>query len=218
MRRVVVFDLDDTLFPEWQYVLSGFRAVDEWLQKNLERTGFYEKAKAQFDVGARGNIFDIVLKELGEDSQLVGKLVEVYRQHRPTLSLYDDARWAIDHFQRCGPLGLISDGYLVAQQNKFDALKIREHFQAVVFSDCYGRECWKPSPVPYQKIMELIPGVAGDYVYVADNPKKDFIAPRQLGWGTIQIDRPEGVYHGVEVAPELRAEVVITSLIELENM
>ena len=64
------------------------------------------------------------------------------------LNLYEDARWAIDVFRAHGPLGLISDGYLVAQQKKLAALNIREAFQAVVFSDAFGRDSWKPSPRP----------------------------------------------------------------------
>ena len=31
--HTVVFDLDDTLFAERDYVLSGFRAVDEWIRR-----------------------------------------------------------------------------------------------------------------------------------------------------------------------------------------
>src|SRR5688572_24675308 len=65
MRRVVVFDLDDTLFPEWQYVLSGFRAVDTWLRDTKGLIGFYDHAKALFDVRSRGPIFDLVLATLG---------------------------------------------------------------------------------------------------------------------------------------------------------
>ena len=220
MRRVVVFDLDDTLFPERQYVLSGFRAVDAWLQEAKGISGFYDRAKALFEAGSRGNVFDLALaeSECSGDKELIGALVRIYREHRPTLNLYEDARWAIDVFRTHGPLGLISDGHLVAQQNKLAALNIGEAFQAVVLSDALGRDSWKPSPRPYQRIMELIPGVPSDFVYIADNPRKDFVTARRLGWGTIQIARREGVYHGLEEAPECRADAVITSLFALQQM
>ena len=220
MRRVVVFDLDDTLFPEWQYVLSGFRAVDAWLRKAKGLDGFYDRARALLDAGSRGNIFGSALATLGcrGEKELIDTLVEVYREHRPSLTLYDDARWAIDVFRARGPLGLISDGYLVAQENKLAALRIADAFQAIVLSDALGRDSWKPSPRPYQRIMELIPGAPSEFVYVADNPRKDFVTARRLGWATIQIARREGVYHGVEETPEHRADAVITSLFELEKM
>jgi putative hydrolase of the HAD superfamily len=53
MRRVVVFDLDDTLFPGRQYVLSGFRAVDAWVRDAKGLDGFYDRAKALLDAGSR---------------------------------------------------------------------------------------------------------------------------------------------------------------------
>lgn len=220
MRRVVVFDLDDTLFPERQYVLSGFRAVDGWLKDARGLTGFYDRAKALFEAGRRGNIFDVALAESGcsGDRALIGELVRIYREHAPALTLYEDARWAIDVLGARGPLGLISDGYLVAQQRKLAALGIAEAFQAVVFSDALGRDAWKPSPRPYQRLMELIPGAPGEFVYVADNPRKDFVTARRLGWRTIQVARREGVYHDVEAPPEYRADAVITSLFALESV
>ena len=119
---------------------------------------------------------------------------------------------------RHGPLGLISDGYLIAQENKLAALRIADAFEAIVFSDALGRDSWKPSPRPYQRIMELIPGPPNDFVYIADNPRKDFVTARRLGWETIQIARREGMYHGVEESLEYRADAVITSLFELEKM
>jgi putative hydrolase of the HAD superfamily len=220
MRRVVVFDLDDTLFPEWQYIFSGFRAVDRWLVQNRQRAGFFDHAKALFDAGARGNIFDRALKELGlrAEKSLIDELVRVYREHPPALTLYDDARWAISFFRARGPLGLLTDGYLVAQQNKFAALNIAEAFQSVVFSDALGRDCWKPSPVPYRKIMSDIPGAPADYVYIADNPKKDFIGARALGWQTIQIARPEGIYFHEKGPSEYLPDQVISTLRDLESL
>ena len=220
MRPVVIFDLDDTLFPERQYVLSGFRAVDAWLRDAEGVDGFYDRAKALLDAGSRENIVSTALAALGRRSEkaFIDVLVKIYREHRPILTLYEDARRAIDVFRARGPLGLISDGYLTAQENKLAALRIADAFQAIVFSDALGRDCWKPSPRPYQRIMELIPGPPSDFVYIADNPRKDFVTARRLGWGTIQIARREGMYRGVEEALEYRADAVITSLCDLEKM
>jgi putative hydrolase of the HAD superfamily len=220
MRRVVVFDLDDTLFPGRQYVLSGFRAVDAWVRDAKGLDGFYHRAKALLDAGSRENIFDASLASLGcrSDNALIDTLVKIYREHRPILTLYEDARWAIDVLRARGPLGLLSDGYLNAQENKLAALRIADAFQAIVLSDALARDAWKPSPRPFQRIMELIPGAPDDFVYIADNPRKDFVTARRLGWATIQIARGDGIYHGVEEALEYRADAVIASLFELEKM
>jgi len=223
MNRVIIFDLDDTLFPEWQYVLSGFRAVDQYLcQSNrCAEAAFYNAAKGLFDGGSRGNIFDLALAQinLASEKTFVADLVRVYREHKPTITLHEDALWALDHFHSRGhTFGLISDGFLIAQQNKFAALGIAKYFAATVFSDAFGRDAWKPSPIPYQKIMEQIPGPPSDFIYIADNPKKDFITARKLGWSTLHIDRPDGTYHNVQVEPAYRADGAITTLFSLKEI
>lgn len=101
MINVMVFDLDDTLFEEREFVLSGFRAVDEWLAQHRSITGFFERAKAAFDSGSRGRIFNEILPEIGAvpDAELIQQLVRLYRGHKPNISLFPDARWAIEHFR-----------------------------------------------------------------------------------------------------------------------
>ena len=220
MSQIVVFDLDDTLFPEVDFVLSGFAAVDLWLQKERGIAGFNTEAAALFSGGARGNIFDLALGKLGHSAEpaLIDALVRVYREHPPKLRLFPDAEWAIPYFAAIGPIALLTDGYLTTQRNKFTSLGIAHHFQTVVFSDALGREFWKPSPAPYEKIMAAFDRPASDFVYVADNPKKDFVAANRLGWQTIQVLRPGGVYAGALVEPEYRAQRQISSLLELKSL
>jgi len=76
---VLVFDLDDTLYPECDYVRSGFAAVDRWLREHRGVTGFSEIANAHFRGGRRGNIFDLSLEELGlpRDPALVSRITGV---------------------------------------------------------------------------------------------------------------------------------------------
>jgi putative hydrolase of the HAD superfamily len=52
-------------------------------------------------------------------------------------------------------------------------------------------------------------------VYVGDNPAKDFIAPRALGWSTVQINRPTGTYALVEATQDKAADHRISSLVDL---
>ncbi len=53
---------------------------------------FLKRAWALFKSGARGNIFDTVLEDLGIfDKELVSHLVYLYRAHHPDISLQSDA-------------------------------------------------------------------------------------------------------------------------------
>ncbi|HEY9175914.1 MAG TPA: HAD family hydrolase [Verrucomicrobiae bacterium] len=220
MIRALVFDLDDTLFPEREFVHSGFRAVDEWLRNARSICGFGEAASSEFSAGARGNVFDLALRRLGvaDDPVLVRKMVEVYRAHVPTIHLFEDAAWALDHFSGGMQLGLLTDGYLEVQRRKVDALGIADRFAAMVFCDEAGREAWKPSAIPYEKIRIQLQCCGNECLYIGDNPSKDFVTAKALGWCTLQICRPGGEYAAIQVPLSHQADAIIHSLAELADV
>jgi len=86
------------------------------------------------------------------------------------------------------------------QNAKIDALGIRSLFDLILLTDAWGREFWKPHPRAFQAAVAHFGLEPGAFVYVSDNPAKDFLAPNALGWHTVRIRRPGGVYAG-EVAP-----------------
>jgi putative hydrolase of the HAD superfamily len=195
-RTVLVFDLDDTLYAEREFVLSGFAAVDQWLQDERGIVGFFPEATRLFAAGRRGRIFDEALESLGicAPAELVLKLVAIYRGHKPRLTLFTDARWAIERFHGHFKLGLITDGYAETQRNKVAALEIGGLFDCIVYTDDLGRENWKPSPMAFRLMMNQL-GVEGhECIYIGDNPVKDFLAPNELGWLTVMISREGGEY------------------------
>ncbi len=216
--EAIVFDLDDTIYPEEQYVYSGFNSVDTWLKAKFEIVGFQEHANQIYGRGIRGNIFDQTLVSLGAkcDPELIHSMVQVYREHSPYISAYEDAKWALDHFQGRYKMGLITDGYLIGQRNKVIALNIKDYFDTIVFTDVYGRKNWKPSLLPYSIAQQELGCAHQDIVYVGDNPSKDFIGARKLGWLTVQVSRTGGQYCNVEVpAGNYSADFRIESLTDL---
>ena len=219
MIRALVFDLDDTLFPEREYVLSGFKAVDEWLRTVRSVQGFQEKAVAEFNRGTRGNIFNLALLSLGvaDDAQLVRQMVEIYRNHEPNINLFTDAGPALDHSLKTMQVGLLTDGFLNVQQRKVAALGIAGRFHAIVYSDEFGRQAWKPSPIPYVQITKLLGCSSSECVYIGDNPNKDFVTARRLNWLTIRVRRPGGEHFAVQLDKNLEADAEIKNLLELEQ-
>ena len=64
--RAVVFDLDDTLYPERSFAYSGFEAVAEWLKGRMScRFDPAARMVELFEKGDRGQVFDRLLAELG---------------------------------------------------------------------------------------------------------------------------------------------------------
>lgn len=201
MWQAIVFDLDDTLYPERDYVLGGFKAVAEWAERNLgiPSARGVEELSEMFGRGVRGETFNLWLARNGHAPEAsVPDLVRVYREHEPELSPFAEVGEVIGNLHGRYRLGLVSDGYLGVQRRKWKALGLERYFDAVVFSDEFGRECWKPSPRPFEAVLERLRAEAHRAVYVADNPAKDFYGARSLGMFTVRVRRPGGEYSSLE--------------------
>jgi len=219
----LIFDLDDTLYLEREYVWSGFRAVAAWAAEHLglpQDRGF-ERLCMLFEQGVRRDTFNQWLGLWGVfDETLVPQLVSVYREHWPDIAPFSIAPALLEHFHRFCRLGLVSDGYLNVQERKLEALNLRPFFDVVVFPDREGRDAWKPNPKPFYEALEQLGNIAPtESLYIADNPTKDFLAPRRLGMGSIRIRHPEGLYYSVEPpTPEYMPDVVVQFLEDLPQV
>jgi putative hydrolase of the HAD superfamily len=198
----VVFDIDDTLYFERDYCYSGFDALAPWAKTWLGASGFAEKCREAHDSGRRGNVFNLVLEACGVECrpEAISALVGLYRSHLPAIRLCDDAREALSEAAARWPVAVISDGSAMSQSRKADALGLHSYASPIFLTELFGRDCTKPSPVLFRKVQEARP--ARRYVYVADNPAKDFHAPRMLGWHSVRIRRPGGLHHAVPNLPE----------------
>ena len=217
MIRAILFDLDDTLYDEMQFVRGGFEAVSSYTSKNanVNQNVVYQLLLDVLEKHGRGQTFDIALKKLGlYNKNLIPKLVEVYRTHKPKLSLYSEVRTVLSTLRKQGyKLGLITDGNVEVQRNKVEALKIKDFFDCIIFSDEYGIEKQKPNPFPYQKALKELKASARETIYVGDNPYKDFVSAKRLGIHTVRIMR--GQYKNVTLNKEFEAEYQIINLGEL---
>lgn len=223
MNMVVVFDMDDTLFPEEAFVCSALAVAGRHAEAEWGIGSFSKELNRLFAEGKRGNLFQLAWTNLTHGSLAADKsaeLLRIYREHRPdSLPWFPDAAAIMDKVAERHPLELISDGYLPTQANKFAALGASRWIRDPIFTESMGREFWKPSPRAFEIVMCRHPGAP--CAYVADNPSKDFVAPNALGWLTIQVARPGGVHAAAPVAaggePKLRLAELYTLPSLLEN-
>lgn len=221
-RLRVVFDLDDTLYPERQFALCGFRACGEWAKTEFGVDGVGEEMTRLLDTGMLGKLFSTILQthipnHRPEHLQI---LREVYRGAAAELTLFEDGAWALDHYAAKGPLGLITDGTHTVQRKKVVALALEPRFHEIVYTDALGedRAYFKPHPMAYERVAAAI-GEPGDrYVYVGDNPAKDFLAPNAMGWTTIQVVRDGGIHDVTKVIEGGHPQHQISSLTELPGI
>lgn len=199
--KAVVFDLDDTLYPERAYVMSGFRAVAQWAERELGATAqhCFEELQALFEAGAREKTFDTWLQGHGIDPGVrVKAMVRSFRKHEPRISLFPGIRELLSDLRSRHSLGLLTDGRSAVQRRKVAALGIARFFDAVVFTDDFGRDHWKPSRQPFALILERLGAAGAEAVYVADNPIKDFMGARAEGMFTVRVRSPVGLYSDLD--------------------
>lgn len=220
MKQHIIFDLDDTLYLEKDFVKSGFKAVDRHLIKTFKIYGFYDKAWKRFTDGENKYIFDNVLIDLKcqDDVNPIKELVKIYREHKPNIKLLDDSKWALKYYSSLNPISLLSDGYLQSQQNKVESLRVESFFEKIYFTDYWGRQFWKPNLFVFKELQKDFSKTFNDFVYISDNPLKDFIATNELGWKSICIKREFGIYNEVDVPSNGKPNIIINSLYELENL
>ncbi|MDY6894120.1 MAG: HAD-IA family hydrolase [Thermotogota bacterium] len=220
MIRAILFDLDDTLYDEMQFVEGGFKAVSFYISKNnnIDQNTVYQLLLDILKTHGRGHTFDIALKELGFYSEkLVPKLVEIYRTHKPDLSSYPEVREVLSALLKQEyKLGLITDGNAKVQRNKVDGLNVKDFFDCMVFSDECGIGKQKPHPFPYLKAIEELEVDAREAMYVGDNPYKDFVSAKKMGMYTVRI--LNGQYKDIKLNKESEAEYQIKDLSELSGV
>ncbi|SFL45489.1 HAD family hydrolase [Pelosinus propionicus] len=213
---VIVFDLDDTLYDEITFVQSGFKAVAKHLFETyaVPISVSYLFMLEHLQLG-RGKIFDDTLQHFGVFSKKeVVRCVTVYRSHVPKIHLYDDTARCLQRFSNV-PMYIVTDGNKLVQKNKLVALGLYQRVKFCFITHRYGIKNAKPSPHCFLKICEREKTEPREVVYIGDNPHKDFVKIKALGFKTVRMMR--GYFKDVVKSSEFEAHFQIRSLDELNN-
>ncbi len=204
---VVAFDLDDTLYQEMEYVRSAYRAIAaKFGARYLSVMMSAPTPSAAFDA-------------TGLD---VGAELDIYRNHFPDITLPWNSLYTLTLLKNKGhSLALITDGRASTQCNKIAALGLERFIcrDMIYVSGDFGES--KITGGAMRDIMRKCPGEK--YLYVGDNPEKDFIRGNELGWTTVALKAKTDNVHPQNfesVAPGYLPSAVIrniTELIEIVN-
>ncbi len=189
---VWVFDLDDTLYSEREYQLSGYQFLATHLQTLFQQDVCHVIKEAD----ATGkNVLDEICRALSLPHSIKESLLWMYRLHVPSIQLAHDIKVTLCNIQANYPVSIITDGRSISQRNKLLALGI-ENINSLI-SEEWGEV--KPGKKRFQEIERRYPD-AKQFIYVGDNIKKDFITPNQMGWTTIGIKDDGGNIHHQDVS------------------
>ena len=205
---VVLFDLDDTLYPQRAWLTGAWRAVaTRAADYGVEPDSMLRALLAVSSEGTdRGRIIDRALSLVGAPDVPVAPLVDAFRAHAPErLDTYPGTHRALTMLSRRVPLGLVTDGDPVIQRNKLRALGLGGRFATIVFSDELGREHRKPDPYPFEVALGRLGVVPEDAIFVGDRPEKDIAGADAAGIRSIRVRT--GEYAALPDAPSPWASV-----------
>lgn len=216
--RAILLDMDDTLYDERDYVLSGFRVVAEAISRasgemadniiadlveTLERYG-------------RGHVFDVVVPRYLPNSSeaLITDLVTVYREHVPTIELYAGVRELLAELRRSFKLAVVTDGAAGMQRRKVAALGLESMVDSVVY--CWEEQAPKPATAGFAVALSSLGILPSEAVILGDNPAHDMLAGKMLGCRTIRVRT--GRLATSPTPPQATAWLELGSILEMEKI
>ena len=170
--------------------MSGFKHIAPLFESRfgIKSDDAYRELADAFDGGLRGRNFNELLdaRNISYEEDEILLLVEAYRSHSPGIALSETTMETLSSLAKQYKLGLLTDGYLVAQEKKVQSLGLAGFMRAILFTDELGRKYWKPRTKPYKRVIEELVERPGSSIYFEITPRKTSRA-KEVGMLTVQV-------------------------------
>ena len=196
MTYVFIFDLDDTLYKEIDFVRSAFTHIDRLLVADYGYTAGVGQMTLSGAFIEGLNPISALVARLEEDGihipNAVDWLVSEYRYHIPQISLDDDVYDFLCRLDKDDiDMYIITDGRSVTQRNKIRVLGLDEFIppRNVYISEDVGAD--KTENKAFSEILESYKTEwmkdLVQFIFVGDNPQKDFFVGNSYGFPTVML-------------------------------
>ncbi len=176
----IVFDLDDTLYKEINFVKSAYFFINQYIKSkfNIDLSKKIKKCLND-DI----NFYEYINENLNKNQIFsIEKYLELYRYHFPEIKLSKDSIIFLDKLSANNlDFSILTDGRSISQRNKIKALGLDNLAKNIIISEETGFE--KPHLNNFKILERIYP--RKKLIYIADNTSKDFLAPNSLNWETI---------------------------------
>lgn len=175
--KLVIFDLDNTLYADHSYFRNVFMQYSKSLFSNIDLILNDEFRLKSIDIFG-----DILKKKNIFTKKKQIDLFFLYKTIKCKLFLYDDAYELIDFLKKKGiKICIITNGNVEVQKNKVKCLGINDLFDKIIYARQWGKIYEKPNPKSFAKALSYFSVKKEDVIFVGDNPDTDIIGASNFG-------------------------------------
>ena len=218
--KALSFDLDDTLWPIWPTIERAEEALMAWLADHAPKTATLlaspgarreirdqveaQKPQWKHDLSSlRRESIRVALERAGESPLLADAAFDVFFSARQRVTLYDDAKGALEFLSARFPLVSVSNG-----NADLERVGLSSFFRAAISAREFG--VGKPDPSIFVAAASAL-GVAPEHVlHVGDDATLDALGALNAGMQCAWLNRADHLWPH-EVTPHL----TVSSLDEL---
>jgi putative hydrolase of the HAD superfamily len=217
----VIFDLDNVLYDEQDYIKAAYRNIAIFLSKRcrLQEEQIYKKLLDDLKkkTSLYPHLFDDFLTNFGLDKRLVSNMLRIYANTTVNLALYSGADQLLSALkQQKIKSGLVTNGDVETQRNKVHLLGIEKYFDTILYTREFGKGNEKPNPEAYRKTLRVLNVHPEEVVCVGDNPHTDFFGAKKLGIRTVRL--LSGEFRNVRLSADYEADITVRNFKELSNI
>lgn len=187
----VIFDLDDTLYPERRFALSGYAAVASRLadETGMPADVLYRFMVRRFRRHGREGLLQALCASYAISTSEIPRFVDVIRSHSPRLTLPNESRDVLRHLRGRGHrVGILTNGLPITQRAKVAVLGIEPLVDTVVYAQEHAPD-GKPAAVCFTAALQRLGATASKAVFVGDHPEKDIAGAAGVGMRSIWLTR-----------------------------
>lgn len=214
-NKLIIFDIDDTLYNEIDYVKSGYKVISRYIEKKYNKKDIYKTLMSLFNTSSK-NVFNRLFDKLNISytKDDIMHLVDLFRNHVPDIKMNKETINALIELRKNYKLAIVSDGNYNTQKLKCDSLNLERYFDEVILTDKYGKEYWKPNKKAFEVLNSKFNISYENMFYVGDNPNKDFYIS-VYGINTIRLYNKKGIYYNDKYKDDIKEKYCINNIVDI---
>jgi putative hydrolase of the HAD superfamily len=218
--KAISLDLDDTLWPIWPTIERAEKVLHDWLGEHAPMAAaLFSSPSALREIrdymasnrpdlkndlsAVRRESIRLALYRAGENPLMAEQAFEVFFAERQRVTLFDDARPALEFLVKRFPLVSLSNG-----NADIERVGLAPYFRAAISAREFG--VGKPDPRIFHAAAGAVDLRPEDVLHVGDDATLDALGALNAGMQAAWLNRSDHLW-----PHEVEPQVTITNLTEL---